>query len=92
MEPSDVPSSAEKPDTAKLHKDLDKMEELLETKHGQDQSDYQRRILAENAVLKRQILAENAELKNDLHNMKEQLKLLMLLMQATGGLTSYPQD
>jgi hypothetical protein len=40
MELSDVPSSAEKPDTAKLHKDLDKMEELLETKHGQDQSDF----------------------------------------------------
>lgn len=84
MELSDVPSSAEKPDTAKLHKDLDKMEELLETKHGQDQSDFQRKI--DQNTEHRRILAENAVLKNDLHDMKEQLKLLM---QAAGGLTTH---
>ena len=66
MELSDEPPSAEKPDTAKLHKDLDKMEELLETKHGQDQSDFQRKI--DQSTEHRRILAENAVLKDDLHN------------------------
>jgi hypothetical protein len=87
MELSDEPPSAEKPDTAKLHKDLDKIEDLLETKHGQEQSEYQRRI--DHNTEQRRILAENAVLKDDLNNMKEQLKLLM---QAAGGLTAHTRD